>query len=379
MSDLSSSSKMTTPTCQPHVSVYFDTQTFQNEKEKLFKTGPSYVGHSLWVPEKGDWRSLPWENDGRILVNSGNQIELLSNICRHRQAIMLKGHGNSENIICPLHHWTYDLKGELMGAPHFNQQPCAKLPNYPLQHWRGLLFNSPQNIAEELKQVPFLKHINFSNYCLDSIKLNTMNCNWKTFIEVYLEDYHVDPFHPGLGRFVDCSDLKWYYGEQWSIQTVGINSGLRKPGSQTYKQWHQAVTEFNHGVEPDYGAIWMCFYPNITVEWYPNVLVISTLHPISPQQTLNVIEFYYPEEIHYFERRFIEAEQAAYFETAEEDDEIALRMDAGRKTLYDRGQNDTGPYQSPMEDGMLHFHEWYAKRMFSPLKETTSSTSLAAF
>ncbi|HJU99329.1 MAG TPA: SRPBCC family protein, partial [Burkholderiaceae bacterium] len=49
----------------------------------------------------------------------------------------------------------------------------------------------------------------------------------------------------------------------------------------------------------------------------------------------------------------------AYMETVVEDDEIALRMDAGRKALMERGTTDAGPYQSPMEDGMQHFHEWY--------------------
>ena len=46
-------------------------------------------------------------------------------------------------------------------------------------------------------------------------------------------------------------------------------------------------------------------------------------------------------------------------ETCVEDDEIAERMDAGRLALLKRGDNETGPYQSPMEDGMQHFHEWY--------------------
>ena len=40
-----------------------------------------------------------------------------------------------------------------------------------------------------------------------------MNYNWKTFIEVYLEDYHVGPFHPGLGQFVTCDDLSWEFGD----------------------------------------------------------------------------------------------------------------------------------------------------------------------
>jgi choline monooxygenase len=29
----------------------------------------------------------------------------------------------------------------------------------------------------------------------------------------------------------------------------------------------------------------------------------------------------------------------------------------------DRGADDVGPYQSPMEDGMQHFHEWYRSQM----------------
>jgi phenylpropionate dioxygenase-like ring-hydroxylating dioxygenase large terminal subunit len=46
-----------------------------------------------------------------------------------------------------------------------------------------------------------------------------------------------------------------------------------------------------------------------------------------------------------------------------EDDEIAERMDAGRRVLMERGDDEAGPYQSPMEDGMQHFHEWYHRVM----------------
>jgi len=64
-----------------------------------------------------------------------------------------------------------------------------------------------------------------------------------------------------------------------------------------------------------------------------------------------------------FERVFVQAQCEAYMETAIEDDEIAERMDAGRRALLQRGASETGPYQSPMEDGMQHFHEWYRQAM----------------
>jgi len=66
-----------------------------------------------------------------------------------------------------------------------------------------------------------------------------------------------------------------------------------------------------------------------------------------------------------FEREFVEAQKAAYMETCIEDDEMGERMDAGRKALLARGDNEVGPYQSPMEDGMQHFHEWYREAMGS--------------
>jgi choline monooxygenase len=102
------------------------------------------------------------------------------------------------------------------------------------------------------------------------------------------------------------------------------------------------------------------------VEWYPHVLTVSTLHPISPTKTLNQVAFFYPEEIAAFEREFVQAQQAAYMETCLEDDEIGERMDAGRQALMQRGDNEVGPYQSPMEDGMQHFHTWYRQQL-SPL------------
>ena len=99
------------------------------------------------------------------------------------------------------------------------------------------------------------------------------------------------------------------------------------------------------------------------VEWEPHVITVSSLHPLAVDRTLKVVEFYYPEEIAAVEPEFVQAQKAAYMETCIEDDEIGERMDAGRKALLARGDNEVGPYQSPMEDGMQHFHEWYRNAM----------------
>ena len=376
MSDLASIAKLARSNAQLPVNVYFDEKLLQQEIQQLFKQGPRYAGHQLMVPNVGDYATLPWENEGRMLVRNapcapdarGAQgargIDLLSNVCRHRQAKMLDGRGHAEQIVCPLHRWTYDLKGDLIGAPHFAETPCVHLSTTPLQNWNGLLFEQNGfDVAAKIGQLDVGPALQFDGYQLDHVEVHECDYNWKTFIEVYLEDYHVEPFHPGLGSFVSCDDLTWQFGEHFSVQTVGVNRGLAKSGSPTYRKWQEQVLKFRNGEAPDYGAIWLTLYPNVMVEWYPHVLVVSTLWPRGPQKTTNVVEFYYPEEIVLFEREFIEAERAAYMETCIEDDEIALRMDAGRKILLDRGVSEVGPYQSPMEDGMQHFHEWYRSRI----------------
>ena len=374
MSDLANLAKLARSHAQLPVNVYFDEALLKREISQLYRQGPRYAGHELMVPNAGDFAALAWENEGRILVRgkddggSGNGndaagIELLSNVCRHRQAKMLSGRGNATNIVCPLHRWTYDLKGELIGAPHFGETPCLNLSKTPLQNWNGLLFErNGVDVASVMKNLSVTRELDFTGYMLDHVEVHECDYNWKSFIEVYLEDYHVEPFHPGLGSFVTCADLRWEFGDQYSVQTVGVNHALSKYGSPTYRKWQEEVLKFRRGEAPPFGAIWLTLYPNIMVEWYPHVLVVSTVWPRGPQQTTNVVEFYYPEEIVLFERDFVAAERAAYRETCIEDDEIAQRMDAGRRILMDRGVNEVGPYQSPMEDGMQHFHEWYRRQ-----------------
>src|SRR5690606_9706610 len=188
---------------------------------------------------------------------------------RSRQALMLgghagnvaspaHGHGNLKdsggNIVCPLHRWTYNNRGELLGAPQFDSTPCMNLQRFRLRDCHGLLFEGPRDPAADLAPLFARPEFDFGDYVLDHVEVHHCNYNCTTFIE---------------------------------------------------------------GIVP-------------------------------------------------FRRDFVQAQRAAYMETAVEDDEIAERMDAGRKALMARGVNQTGPYQSPMEDGMQHFHEWYRRIMQEP-------------
>ena len=104
------------------VTAYFDDDLFALELDTIFKQSACYVGNEKAVPEPGDWRRLAHEGGGRVLVRNAGGVELMSNVCRHRQALILGGEagnvagpanvtGNLRaaggNIVCPLHRWTY--------------------------------------------------------------------------------------------------------------------------------------------------------------------------------------------------------------------------------------------------------------------------------
>ncbi|MDR0250877.1 MAG: aromatic ring-hydroxylating dioxygenase subunit alpha [Burkholderiales bacterium] len=346
-------------TSQLPISSYFDEALYEAELEQLFVKGPRYLGHELMVPNLNDYHVLEPKLGGDYLKCTEDGVQMFSNVCRHRQAIMLKGRGNARSTLCPLHHWAFDAQGKLKGAPHFTEKPCLHLPETTLVNWQGLLFeDNGRDIANDLRPLEVESHIDFSGYRYHSTHIDEYEGNWKTFIEVYLEDYHVRPFHPGLSHFVDCDALEWRFGEWCSAQLIGVFRELGKHGSPAYEEYANALKiHYQEGL-PRYGAVWFTYFPNIMIECYPEMLVVSTVWPTGVRRYRNIVEFYHSQAAVEAVPDFIEISQRSYLETAYEDQEIIERMELGREALRRAGRNEVGPYQHPTETGMAHFHRF---------------------
>src|SRR3546814_18894020 len=92
------------------------------------------------------------------------------------------------------------------------------------------------------------------------------------------------------------SDLRGEFSKWSRLQRVGVHKARAQPGSEVDKQWHDRVLDYRAGDAPDFGAVWVTYFPTHMIELYPHVLVLSTLYPKSPQETVNVVEFYRSEE-----------------------------------------------------------------------------------
>lgn len=347
---------------QPPVSWYVDPAVLALERQRVFGARPSYVGQVSMVPEVGSYHVLGWMDDAWMLLRNPEGVQLVSNICRHRQAVMLEGRGRTRNVVCPIHSWSYDLRGTQQAAPHFDANPCLDLPTRPLQTWNGLLFDAGAtgaDVAAELAGFSMAGAFDYSGYAYERTVVDEYPINWKTFMEIYLELYHVEPFHSGLRGYADCRAFEpgdWEFGPTWSNQVITLREDVSR-ASDAYRSYHKLVTELR-GRPPEHAALWFCSYPALMLEWYPEALAVSFLLPVSPSTTLNVVDFFYPPEILEGHPAIVEAHQAAYDESAAEDRMIVERIDRGRQALHAQGLDDAGPYQVPLEDGMVHFHRW---------------------
>lgn len=343
---------------------YLDPRVLALEKRRLFDEGPGYVGHDLQVPETGSYHTLSWD-EGWALVRNADDVQLMSNVCRHRQSIILEGRGNVRNIVCPLHRWTYNLAGQQLSAPRFGMNPGRNLASRPLQNWHGLLFAGARNVALDLAGFDFEWAFDFGGYVYEGSWVEDYPINWKTFIEFYIELLHVEPFHPGLTSLIACDQFSlnhWQFGDRWANQHLEPGRDLTRSPSEKYLAYQKLVLEYRGG-PPQFGALWFCYYPNVMIEWYPEALIISHVIAKAPDLTTNVVDFFYPRGVVDERPEIIKAHQAAYIETAIEDGVIADHMDRGRRALNARGERDAGPFQIPLEFGMAHFHDYLRKHL----------------
>ena len=185
---------------------YTDPAVLALEREHLFGQEWICIGRAEEIARPGDFMTFQLCDEPLIGTRDAEgKVHVLSNVCRHRGTVLVNGSGNAPLLICPYHHWSYDLKGKLKAAPRldahtlFDRSAC-RLPEFPCEEWQGFLFTSlaedPQPLAARLAPLTTRLH----NYHMESMSLKYLatevwNTNWKCFVENFMEGYHLSPLH----------------------------------------------------------------------------------------------------------------------------------------------------------------------------------------
>lgn len=148
-----------------------------------------------------------------VVRNRAGELKAFANSCRHRGSALLAGSGTCKKIKCPFHWWTYDLDGRLKVYPRMENaagfDPADYgLVEFPLECRHGLAYVSldsqPPSIDQWLGDFGrWHDPWRLDELVVTRVREFSVDCNWKAFIEVFNEYYHLPAVHP--------DSISWMY------------------------------------------------------------------------------------------------------------------------------------------------------------------------
>jgi phenylpropionate dioxygenase-like ring-hydroxylating dioxygenase large terminal subunit len=202
---------------------YADNGLLALERRAVFQQGWIGLGREDRWPNAGDYSALEIGAVPLIVVrNKAGALKAFANSCRHRGSRILDGDGNCKKIKCPFHWWTYDLDGRLKVYPRMENalefDPAQYgLVEFPLQTKSGFAFVSfetrPPPLEDWLAQFDsYHQAWELEQWTTTRVREMQVDCNWKTFIEVFNEYYHLPMVHP--------DSINWLYPEPDAVDEV---------------------------------------------------------------------------------------------------------------------------------------------------------------
>jgi phenylpropionate dioxygenase-like ring-hydroxylating dioxygenase large terminal subunit len=180
------------------------------------------------IPKVGDYFSVRMAGEPLLVVRAAqDDVIAMSAVCRHRGMIVAEGKGHSDGgFVCPYHRWTYDRRGQLIGAPQMSgigsfDASATRLPRMKVEIWRGFIFVNMYEDAAPLR--PRLAAIEpiVHDYGLEHLRGEFLRdpgyhfhfdapWNWKAYAEGQSECYHCDKLHgeTPVMRGMDCSTIE---------------------------------------------------------------------------------------------------------------------------------------------------------------------------
>jgi choline monooxygenase len=331
---------------------YGDPAILELEKRRIFNRTWQLVGRLDQVTGPGGYFTTDIVGEPILVVRDGQaNLRGFFNVCRHRAGPVARGSGCRRSFQCGYHGWTYALDGELIGAPEFDgvedfNKEDFRLSPIRIQTWEQFIFANLDPASPPLES--FLEDIpdqlcgrNISEMRLVERRDYTVECNWKVYVDNYLEGYHIPIVHPSLMRELDYTNYKTITRMYYSLQEAPIRPSQAEAAGRRYAS-PEEQTE----------ALYYWIFPNLMLNVYPDNMSINLIIPISHRRTLTIFEWYFcdpeSEEVQEKIQRTIRFSD----EIQQEDIAICEAVEKGLRSIsYDRGR-----YSAKREAGVHHFH-----------------------
>jgi len=269
--------------------LYLDEKIYEHEKQNIFYCNWHYAGHVSQLSKTGDYLTASVADESVFIVRcQDDTLRGFYNVCRHRAHQLLEGSGNTHNIVCPYHAWSYALTGELRHARNSEKVPGFDKSEFCLQPVQVdtlcdfVFFNldpdadsldsQAPGLAQDIQErVPELSNLR----AVESLTLGSaMAANWKVVVDNFLECYHCPPAHPDFATLFDMSNYQLDTFGTWSRQ-LGAKT---RPKNTAYP--------FDSDAPVQSGAFWY-LWPTTTINMTPGVpnLNVLSILPLDHEKT----------------------------------------------------------------------------------------------
>jgi choline monooxygenase len=286
---------------------YTNLDLYNLELKTVFAGSWQLVARTDQLSEPGRFVTAEIAGEPILLVRGSDDVlRGFFNVCRHHAAaVMTEPEGSAAQLRCPYHGWTYSLQGELKGTPDFAgvcdfERSATGLVQVMTAVWENWVFvklegqGSRQPAQPEAEPGELLnsflgsdlirqiRPLNLVNLRWAERRLYRFDCNWKVFVDNYLDGgYHIPYLHKGLDSVLDYSNYTIENGARFCLQSSPI------------------VTE---GAEPETGAVrkgerafYYWIYPNFMINYYDGVMDTNLVIPQGVDSTEVIFDFYFPD------------------------------------------------------------------------------------
>ncbi len=270
---------------------YVDEDFFAFEKQAIFDREWLCVGRTEWVEKPGDYFVSEHVEEPILVTRTrAGEIKAMSAVCQHRGMHVARGHGNARSFICPYHHWTFSLEGDLVAAPAM-EKSCGfdkgdhGLPELALCEWQGFLFVNFDKDAQ-----PLAERLGYLDEVIERFEMARLRgphpgdpkdyaWNWKVMFENNNDGYHANRLHQGALHDIIPSDLcsfpelpedaaGYFRFNKATHVDPGLNATLK-----TVFPVFPALTEEDRGQ-----VLFVNLPPSLTLVVMPDMIIYQILH-----------------------------------------------------------------------------------------------------
>jgi choline monooxygenase len=271
---------------------YVDARIADLEIQNVFSKTWQVIGRTDQVEKPGDFITFTLAGEPIVAVRGNDgQLRAFYNVCRHHAAaVVTEPCGHAQILHCPYHGWNYGLDGSLKGMPEFEgvqgfERSANGLVPVKVATWEKFVFVNLDSDAEPLET--FLGRIMQRLASLEVNKLHhvasksyEMVCNWKVFVDNYLDGgYHVPHLHKGLNSVLDYKQYTIENEDRYCLQSSpmvtsneDVATGATRQGDRAWYFWQ---------------------YPNFMINCYAGYMDTNLVLPVDVDHCRVIFDFYF--------------------------------------------------------------------------------------